>query len=359
MRNICKGFTLVEMAVVVFLIGILATMGLSAANALLASSSISSTKKKQEIIKEALITYLGTNKRLPCPAIDANGLESRIAAPPNPRSCTGYFGLLPYQTLGLPKSIALDGWDDMFSYAVSQQWTLTFSAAISEFSTSNAAESFNIGDTGNTNIDDRVAAISPNIVAVVISHGVNGLGSFTSKGTQSLMPINGTDEFINSPNSATWIKPATLYQREYTEVNTPIIGAFDDVVLRLSRNELTAPLIKDGSLKSPEAQWAEQVDRINEVLISYMLDPANANCAPPINADFAALMTNNDILLADPWGFNITYNRLIIKLDKDGNATPNSLNPYTLATDSGRFMYEPSIPTFVIKYDKVINNNCP
>ena len=74
-----SGFTLVELAVVVFLVGLLASLGLSALNAQLASSRISDTKKKQEIIKDALISYLGRNKRLPCPATDNMGGEARIA----------------------------------------------------------------------------------------------------------------------------------------------------------------------------------------------------------------------------------------------------------------------------------------
>ena len=121
-----SGFTLVEIAVVVFLIGIMASVGLAALNAQIARASISTTQQKQAIIKDALIAYFRTNLRLPCPAIDNTGKEYRV--PGNtPGVCvdttgkSAYFGIIPYATLGLPKSTALDGWDNFFSYAVDTQ----------------------------------------------------------------------------------------------------------------------------------------------------------------------------------------------------------------------------------------------
>lgn len=203
LRNKHKGFTLIEMAVVVFLIGILATMGLSAANSILASSTISTTKKKQELIRDVLIAYIANNKRLPCPSIDENGFESRTTTVPN--VCTGYFGTLPYLTLGLSKSAATDGWENLFSYAVSSQWTLTYANTVTATTSNNPAISFNTGDDGEIIVSNRVPAtnvattnLGPD-VAIVISHGKNGLGAFTSKGTRNSFPANTSDEFANVP----------------------------------------------------------------------------------------------------------------------------------------------------------------
>jgi prepilin-type N-terminal cleavage/methylation domain-containing protein len=77
-----SGFTLVELAVVVLLIGMIATMGISALNAQLANAAISATKKKQDTIKDALIAYLGKYKRLPCPAIDITVTPLSFSATP-------------------------------------------------------------------------------------------------------------------------------------------------------------------------------------------------------------------------------------------------------------------------------------
>jgi type II secretory pathway pseudopilin PulG len=357
------GFTLVEMADVVFLIGILATMGLSAANALLASSSISNTKKKQEVIKDALIAYLGTNKRLPCPAINENGVEANNGAVPS--ICTGYFGLLPYRALNLPKSAALDGWENIFSYAVSPQWTLAYANVVTATSSSNPGIAFNTGDAGALPVSTRTPATNPvatplgNDAAIVISHGHNGLGAFTNKGTQTNLPVAGTDELANAV-PAGFAVPATFYHREYTDIDVAVYGGFDDVLLRLSPTEILAPLVKDGSLKSTEAQWAEQVESINDALASFMLNPGTVNCNPPATqGDFNNLLIANNINLVNPWGDPITYVQVITRLKSDGDTTPGAaINPYTLST-IGRVMNYPTIVTFYGKYKKIIENTCP
>ena len=117
------GFTLIELAVVVFLIGLLATMGIAAIKARLINASIQATKTNQDTIKDALVTYLGRYNRLPCPAINTLGVEGRGSGAPS--NCLAYYGLVPYVTLGLTKNVAMDGWDNFFSYGVSPQWTAT------------------------------------------------------------------------------------------------------------------------------------------------------------------------------------------------------------------------------------------
>ena len=121
------GFTLVEMAVVVFLIGILATLGITALNTQLTNAAISATQSREYTLKDALMNYLRLNKRLPCPATDNTGNEARAGGTPS--NCTAKFGILPYATLGLPESAGLDGWNNFFSYAVSPPWTLTYTGA--------------------------------------------------------------------------------------------------------------------------------------------------------------------------------------------------------------------------------------
>lgn len=54
-----SGFTLVELAVVVFLVALMASVGLAVLNAQVANANISATKKKQETIKDVPIAYLG------------------------------------------------------------------------------------------------------------------------------------------------------------------------------------------------------------------------------------------------------------------------------------------------------------
>ncbi len=62
------GFTLIEMALVVALIMIFMSLGIAALSAQMSKAAYEATQKKQALIKDALINYLGRNRRLPCPS---------------------------------------------------------------------------------------------------------------------------------------------------------------------------------------------------------------------------------------------------------------------------------------------------
>ena len=365
------GFTLIEMAVVVFLIGLLATMGISALKAQLASAAISATKKKQDTIKDALIAYLGKNRRLPCPATDNSGREGTAGVRLNQISpnCPTYFGIVPYVDLGLPKSAALDGWENFFSYAVSQQWTATLLTTTAPTAggstTNNAVNAFNVGNTGALTINDRIPTspytttpTSTNTVIVVISHGKNGSGAYTVKGTWNASATAGTDESANDPTPASWSDPhTTFFQREYTEVNVPIYGAFDDVVTLLTPNDLLTPLIKDGSIKSPYAQWADQIYGIKNAQIGDMISTCKAPNIPT-TATYAI----------DPWGNFVGYTKSTtlplnqsLKLADGGNTYASSY-AYSLSVvapnPSAPSISGPSI-TDVFGNSLAWNQTCP
>jgi prepilin-type N-terminal cleavage/methylation domain-containing protein len=325
------GFTLIEIAVVVFLIGLLAAMGISALTAQLSNAAISATKKKQDTIKDALITYLGKNKRLPCPAIDNSGVEAprNIAIPLGDPNCQGNFGIVPYATLDLTKSAALDGWENFFSYAVTPQWTMTYSniAPVAGGTTSNiGANAFNAGSTGIHPVNDRASTspytaipVTTNAVVVIVSHGKNGSGALTSKSTPNFPPGFGTDELANAPVSP-WSFPAAFYQREYTEVDVLPYGAYDDVLQWFSAKDMLLPLVKDGALKSAEAQWADQALSMQNALVGYML--SNSNCAPPPSNQYSNLVQlPNGISTVDPWGRTVEYVQCISQLTQTGTYT--------------------------------------
>ena len=377
-----SGFTLVELAVVVVIIGIMATAGLAALNSQLASANISVTKKKQETIKEALITYLGKNKRLPCPAIDNTGNESRIATN-TPANCTGYFGLLPYAELNLPKSVALDGWDNFFSYAVSRQWTLTYSASIPVAggkSSNVSADAFNVTDAGVLSVFDRpIAANAATTLVVtaavfVVSHGKNVLGAFTTNGTQSILPVSGSDEFSNVVNPLTWALPTALYQREYTDTDVPTYGAFDDVVQSISSDDLVFPLLKNGSLKTNaalQAQWEDQQAIIKSAVIGYLISSTNSNCDAPNSSQFATILSANGIPSTNPWGDSIVglnYVQNFCSLRNDGRVragnscvtTTNTLPAYTITTVNGGIITGPTNAELwgTSTFNSLIQSNC-
>jgi prepilin-type N-terminal cleavage/methylation domain-containing protein len=62
-----RGFTLIELSIVVVIISMLLSLGLGVLNAQLVSAAHSETKKRQAIVQDALTAYLGAHKRLALP----------------------------------------------------------------------------------------------------------------------------------------------------------------------------------------------------------------------------------------------------------------------------------------------------
>ncbi|MEI7456384.1 MAG: type II secretion system protein, partial [Nitrosomonadales bacterium] len=119
-----RAFTLAEMAVVVFIMGIAMSMGLKMTNANLDNSAYSTTKAKQDRIKLALIGYLRSNGVLPCPDT-STGIATGVAASTCSTPAAQGYGVVPWVSLGLSRDAAQDGWGNLFSYRVANDGALS------------------------------------------------------------------------------------------------------------------------------------------------------------------------------------------------------------------------------------------
>ncbi len=272
------------MAVVTLLFGIFLTMGLSAFKATQDASAVSQTQNKENAIKDALVSYIRRNNRLPCADIDfgaPDGIENRATAGDPTTACASAptnarFGILPYVTLGLARDAAVDGWGNFFSYHVSNAVTSNaFNPGTAVYTTpitdanSDWTLSANLrsGSTGELTVNTRNAAgavvtLTTSAVAVVVSHGPNGLGGYTVSGTRNTLPANTADEYLNTYAGA----GTTYVTRTQTTSDAATGGAFDDFVIYLSADDLLGPLFKDGTLKSPAGQLADTFTRIENAI---------------------------------------------------------------------------------------------
>jgi prepilin-type N-terminal cleavage/methylation domain-containing protein len=288
-----NGFTLIEMAIVVVIIGILMAAGLRVASVQRDSAAYSATRTKQEAIKQALINYLRNNQRLPCPdtkvgggntpspgtisfgiAAPPDGIENRAAAAVVPDvtvGCDVRFGVLPWVTLGLPRDAAIDGFGNFFTYAVS--------ADPSSANDWNETATFNTGLLGGFTVNSRAnnaLAVSLNEIAVVVvvSHGKDGLGAWAVKGTQNVMPLTSSALLLDEGENANDVGATYYVIRDTNNDSTSNGGAFDDVVLPITPGELTGPLTQEQSLKSNQAmaaQASQDIVNINNALVGYVM----------------------------------------------------------------------------------------
>ncbi|MBF0445299.1 MAG: prepilin-type N-terminal cleavage/methylation domain-containing protein [Magnetococcales bacterium] len=251
------GFTLIEMATVLMIIGLLASLGMTLLRTKMEQTSYKVTEKRMEVIKETLIAYLRVNKKLPCPASIATTPNGDAVATCNTSIAEG-FGVIPWNTLGLPREVAIDGWNNYFSYhvsAITNNWT--------------AVAKLNDADVGNFAVIEKNAngTTSNTInqeVLVIVSHGPNGDGAYTVKGTRNTLPAtNEADELENTNTDATYIK------RDYTDDTGATNGAFDDVVMALTTSDLVSSLIDEGTVQSGTSTLNDQFTRIKGAILAF------------------------------------------------------------------------------------------
>ena len=191
--------------------------------ALLASLPLSTNKKiytlnrteqKLDRIKQALNIYYTLHGKLPCPSIpdtafdDSNlGSESVSSG-----SCVEagtlqrvsgkevYIGALPARVLDLPSAYMFDGWGNRFTYAVDRDLKL-------DNSTTN--KHIRITDLDGNPLKGRYGEEIPEFLAVVLSHGENGVKAYNKNGdnTPSWFPDEtALDEYENADYDAAFIK---------------------------------------------------------------------------------------------------------------------------------------------------------
>ena len=196
------GFTLVEMAVVLVIVGLLLGGLLVPLSTQMENDRRKETAATLDAIREALIGYAVINQRLPCPDISSprDGREE-VGCPPN--GALPNFGGLPYADLGVSRA---DAWGNAWNYAVTHGFTTTFDLTTS----------------GNI----QVGTLSNNCTAALLARNVPALVRSNANRTHA-----GTLEAENAPTNAcfidagytqgangfddllTWIAPGVLFNR--------------------------------------------------------------------------------------------------------------------------------------------------
>ena len=240
-----QGFSLVELAVVLVIMGIVLTMGLKATMSMLENTAYSNTQAKQAQLKVSLISFLRTNGRLPCPD-NTSAIATGIEASP----CTDGYGVIPWQALGISRDMATDGWGNLFTYRVangvpagSKNWTskviVGSDFSVNEFKTSTPALTFKELDaSGSTLLANNTA------VAVIISHGKNGYGAKTTKVDVRISATDAGGDEASNANSTT-----TTFILRPSSDSLP----YDDLLVFMTPQDLLQPLVSEGSLKSCQA----------------------------------------------------------------------------------------------------------
>ncbi|MCP4717256.1 MAG: prepilin-type N-terminal cleavage/methylation domain-containing protein, partial [Deltaproteobacteria bacterium] len=197
-RN-CSGFSLVEMAIVIIIIGIIISAVSLSMPGLISSAKV---KKCEALIAKAayvLTTQLSLSGRVPCPDTDGDGFENRIdggtADDPGDDSCSSDIGSLPWQTMGI--GAGDDMWGTALRYGVYAD--LVQGTALTLCSTLGTAVAAS-ASCNTAKLHTTSGADSANQAFIIVSAGpdeaLDGLNSGTDPGFEPAgrIPAAGYDD---------------------------------------------------------------------------------------------------------------------------------------------------------------------
>lgn len=242
-----RGFSLIELAIVFIIIGILLGSFIGTFSERIENTRISDTVDELEEIKSAMLAYAFINGFLPCPDCDAVGggcLAADVGdgvADYNVTECKENEGAgnVPWVTLGTGRA---DPWATRYRYSVQNEYA-------------DSAIPFTLATVAGTAIIEEPDFIADNtgampknlatsVVAIVFSHGKNSFGGISDGGVaRPAIPAANLDELNNTDDNATY------YTRSQTSAAAAIAGSeFDDIVRWISEYELKAKMVEAGAL---------------------------------------------------------------------------------------------------------------
>jgi len=200
------GFSLVEMAIVIIILGFVLGALLMPLQAQRQQLAQSQTENTLEIAKKALLGFAQSKGRLPCPAT-ANGLENPIGGT---TACTMQLGYLPAATLGIQPTdangFAVDAWNNPIMYAVAQNSAVTVptNPITPDFTINSLTDGMNVVGIANLTPELRVCKSATGITGAACSGGVesnylinNAVAVIYSLGPTGAQASGGADESAN------------------------------------------------------------------------------------------------------------------------------------------------------------------
>ncbi len=230
-----RGFTLIELAIVLVIITILIGGLAMPLSAQIQARRIAETRADMNAIRDALIGYAmshtfthdsgAVRHYLPCPDDGSASPGMEATRSPTTGRCPAPRGTLPWLTLGVKGQ---DAWGNRYTYAVTQ----AYSNDQQGFVSTPAAT------PGDLNIFPDASCVSPSIAAsvpvVVVSHGPNSRGAQNMSGGTPLaataLPADERHNLI-APSAIAPCNLSSFVSRTPNE-------NFDDLVIWLSANEL-------------------------------------------------------------------------------------------------------------------------
>ena len=155
------GFSLIEMAVVLMIVGLLLAGLVPTLSGQMEQRQVNETRKQLEEINSALLGYAASQQppKLPCPAGPTIATNLANAGISNCNISSGR-GVIPWVTLGISET---DAWGRRYTYSVASSV-----ANAGTFTTS-----FTLSSRGNLDVKNTIGGsnVATDVPAIVVSHG--------------------------------------------------------------------------------------------------------------------------------------------------------------------------------------------
>jgi prepilin-type N-terminal cleavage/methylation domain-containing protein len=258
-----RGFTLLEMAIVIFIIGMLTAGLIGPVQVQLEARDRHKTLDYMNQAAEALYGFALSHRRLPCPDTNGDGIANPPYTVPADGDCEAETGYLPWAELGVEPA---DAWGNRLTYRVrKKQFTVPAQNTTCD---GNTTDEFDLCSQGNITIvtrgDDATttdtveskfkfnAATATQVAAVLVSHGRNGYGAMGADGVpRGAVPASNADEAENADGDAIFVSRG--YSRPQDgcaddENEGSPLCEFDDMVVPISRLVLNSRMVSAGQL---------------------------------------------------------------------------------------------------------------
>ncbi|MDE1151890.1 MAG: hypothetical protein PW788_05065 [Micavibrio sp.] len=246
------GFSLIELSILLLIIGLLSTTALQTYRQYIIDKTNNTTSASLTQAKQSLSNFVFQHGRLPCPAdpsLAPDDVHAGIEFCPTGTAigCSGFgggnkvcringarptsdsispftpdpvlTGALPYLTLGITETDAMDGWNNKLSYNVTEYMTRAGSGAPGSMSYNDQYGAINIQvyDPVNKAIISGLnpaitgTALPNSYLLAVVSHGSDGRGAYNYYGkmTRACAATGTTRDAENCNGDATFLDRGT------------------------------------------------------------------------------------------------------------------------------------------------------
>jgi prepilin-type N-terminal cleavage/methylation domain-containing protein len=264
-----RGFSLIEIAIGLMIIGLIASSMIASIRQQTEQRRVAETKSSLSQARDAVIAYLTSQGRLPCPAsATSNGQEAILSNSSGIITCTLEAGFLPAVTLGMTSLDATgnlnNGWDDGTGAATTRPRAFRYGVSNLAAPVANAFTSPGLGaPSSSTRRNDVQTAINGGNALFVcasalgISGGTNRCGSATNLLSSSAavtiwtLGANGSDSgsfSIDELQNANMSVSRVLISRGYAPSGANG-GMFDDLVTWIPTSMVLERLLATGAVQ--------------------------------------------------------------------------------------------------------------